>query len=136
MKPVFGKNFVKYVLFYMILIFCFLFSFESARVKSNLKSRMNLKSRIKTREDGDVDANDVPNISVHIEDRDGDPLNFLKFTNERKDLSIRYADIEVLYNGEKQALMKLITHQNAKLAELNEIAEITFEIVNKLVKNK
>jgi hypothetical protein len=129
MKPVNGKNFFKYGFFYLIIFFNFLFSFESAGIKSKLKMRVNSKSKA----DDAVDVNDVPKISVNLEDRDGDPLNFVKFNDERRELSNKYADIELTYNAEKHALMKMITHQNAKLAELNEIAKITTDMIKELI---
>ena len=128
MKPVNGNNFLKHGFFYMIIFFYFLSYFECAGIKS--KSNLQVNSKFKSH---DVDVNDVPKISVNLEDSDGDPLNFVKFNNDRRDLSIKYADIELTYNAEKHALMKMITHQNAKLAELNDIAKITTDMINKLI---
>ena len=129
MKPVNGMNFFKYGFFYLIIFFYLLFSFESAGIKSKLNMRVNSKSKA----DDAVDVNDVPKISVNLEDRDGDPLNFVKFNDERRELSIKYGDIELTYNAEKHALMKMITHQNAKIAELNEIAKITTDMIKELI---
>ena len=109
---------------------------DCLQTKSKIRESSTFNLKTKSKGDGDVDTNDVPNISIHLEDHDGDPLNFVKFNDERRDIAIRYSNLEMRYNSEKRALMKLITHQNAKLAELNEIARITTDMIDGLARNK
>lgn len=123
------NKFKKYTLIYVVMLFVFLISVESVKIKSKFRSKSSTKSKA----DDDVNANDIPGISVHMEDHDGDPLNFVKFNNERRDMSLRYAEMQMRYDGEKKALMKLLTHQTAKLAELTEIAEITVKMIDQMI---
>jgi len=134
MKPRIAKKAIKLFAMHIILILIFSLCVNCLQTKSKIRGSSTFNLKTKSKADGDVDANDVPNISVHLEDRDGDPLNFVKFNDERRDIAIRYSNLEMKYNSEKRALMKLITHQNAKLAELNEIARITIDILDGLAK--
>jgi len=134
MKLRIAKKAIKFFAMNIILILIISLCVDCSQTKSKIRGSSTFNLKTKSKGDGDVDANDVPNISVHLEDRDGDPLNFVKFNDERRDIAIRYSNLEMKYNSEKRALMKLITHQNAKLAELNEIARITIDILDGIAK--
>jgi hypothetical protein len=134
MKPRISKKFMKHTLMYVFILFIFLLNVECLQIKSKLTARTEFNSKLKAKADDDVDSNDIPHISIHLEDHDGDPLNFVKFNDERRDITIRYSNLEMRYNSEKRALMKLMSHQTAKLAELTELAKITTDMVDELAK--
>jgi hypothetical protein len=80
-----------------------------------------------------VDPNDVPIVHIHMDDHDGDPLNFHRFDKDRRDAQSRLSQLELTYNGDKRALMDLISHQTAKVAELTNIAESTNRLLKSLI---
>jgi hypothetical protein len=86
---------------------------------------LKITSKLKLGKDDSVDPNDVPNVNINIEEYDGDPLNFQRFDDERRNLQSKLTYMQMKYESEKKALVKLITHQSSKIEELADLAEET-----------
>lgn len=92
-------------------------------------------SHLRQKEDNEpIDSNKIPDINIHMEERDRDPINYHRFYGARLVLQDRLHEVMSRYQNDKRALMHVITAQQQKIEELIAIASATVQNANRFVK--
>ena len=76
---------------------------------------------------------EVPKINIHMEEPDLDPLDVKTAEEERRVERIRFRDMELMLEEDKEYFQKIVTLQNAQIEELTEVSDTITKLLNKLI---